>query len=571
VRLETVASVDGKPGNVVFHPSERDKVWLQLFNKHKGKIDVAFGKEAFTTPPIAAYHSLDAKFTTTDLARDLKTWALFGPPLGRTWQPTREEHARYPEITPLVSNPWTVLHTGAPPHGDDSPVAVDLPERADVLTKTTTSQAEQDKPVPTRPAWHGTLVPKTDADCWLAAAFADYERIVSLEAGLRERSEHGHLGANDRDRLAVELFSHRAGYLAAARAGNDVPLSKTHAELTQDYWYRIAEGKGVWVLQELRRALGDADFTAMMDAFGRDNAGKKVSTAQFREHVVHWTAKRSGEAFDAGKFFDCWIERPGLPQLRLGKVSARPAASGYVVEADCYRDGDWPATPVEVTIETAKDPVTKSVVPDAGHTHFVFETAAAPRRLIVDRYGRSAKANGAAFSVLSFYHELEQSLIVYGTADDAAANHDAALALQRAIGQHWYNYTVPLLADKDATDEELRGHHLLLVGRPGCNTVASRLRSALPVSFGSQAFLVGNDCYAHPDSAVVAAAENPLNRRYSLVIVAGLSGASTLRVMPQWLGGRNQPAGEVIVLAHGCKPHALALPAPDLVRDLTEH
>src|SRR5262249_21332070 len=84
VRLETVSSVKGRPVNVVFHPSDRDRCWLRLFHKFKGKIDADFGKVAFTTPPIASFPSLDAKFTTTDLDNDLQTRALFGPPLART-------------------------------------------------------------------------------------------------------------------------------------------------------------------------------------------------------------------------------------------------------------------------------------------------------------------------------------------------------------------------------------------------------------------------------------------------------------------------------------------------------
>ena len=39
VRLETIASVDGQPANLVFHPTDRDRTWLQLYEKHKGKID----------------------------------------------------------------------------------------------------------------------------------------------------------------------------------------------------------------------------------------------------------------------------------------------------------------------------------------------------------------------------------------------------------------------------------------------------------------------------------------------------------------------------------------------------
>jgi hypothetical protein len=82
VRLETIPGVNARPADMCFCPSDRDKKWVRLFEKHKGRIDADFGKEAFTTPPLAAYHSVDAKFTTTDLAKDLKTWALFGPPLG---------------------------------------------------------------------------------------------------------------------------------------------------------------------------------------------------------------------------------------------------------------------------------------------------------------------------------------------------------------------------------------------------------------------------------------------------------------------------------------------------------
>ena len=88
VRLETVPALDGRPANVVFHPSDRDRTWLRLFDRKNKAIDADFGFQAFTTPPLAASHSLDAKFTTTAMARELETWAKFGPPLGRTWEPT---------------------------------------------------------------------------------------------------------------------------------------------------------------------------------------------------------------------------------------------------------------------------------------------------------------------------------------------------------------------------------------------------------------------------------------------------------------------------------------------------
>jgi hypothetical protein len=127
VRLETIASLGAKPEPTVWVPSDRDIKWQELYQKHKGKLGEPFGFEAYSTPPLAAFSSLDAKFTTSAMARELKVHALFGPPLGRTWDPTNWDRNRVPNIRPLVSNDWTVLTAEPPPmpeHG--AKASVDL-------------------------------------------------------------------------------------------------------------------------------------------------------------------------------------------------------------------------------------------------------------------------------------------------------------------------------------------------------------------------------------------------------------------------------------------------------------
>ncbi len=306
VRLETVASVEGRPANVVFRPSDRDRAWQQLYHKYKGKIGVEFGKEAFTTPPLAAAHSLDAKFTTTDLARELKSWALFGPPLGRSWQPTATERQRYPEVKPLVSNPWTILHAAAPPltptplpsgeRGRGEGVAVDL----DSLK---TSESAKRRTLLQPPAWHGTLLPASDGDIWLAVAFAEYERLFAREKALR--AEHRELTAADQDELAVALFAYRSAYLSAVRARGDIPLAKIRADLASDEWYRIASGRGVLFLHHLHQLLGDSAFAKAMDDFGRANAGRKVTSSQFQAHLGQYLQQ------EPGPLFERWLQQSG--------------------------------------------------------------------------------------------------------------------------------------------------------------------------------------------------------------------------------------------------------------------
>jgi hypothetical protein len=98
-----------------WQPDNRDKAWQQFYAKYKGKIDSDAGKAAFTSEELALPHSLDAKITTTTLAKDLASIALYGPPTGRVRRPTAEDRHRHPNIQPLVAHPWTVLTINPPP------------------------------------------------------------------------------------------------------------------------------------------------------------------------------------------------------------------------------------------------------------------------------------------------------------------------------------------------------------------------------------------------------------------------------------------------------------------------
>ena len=563
VRLETIDDVQsGRPGNAVFHPSDRDRKWLELYDKYKGKIDANFGKLAFTTPPIAAFHSVDAKFTTSDMAKELKTWALFGPPLGRTWQPTQQERENFPEIEPLVGNPWVVLNANAPAETKLAGAApVDLHDPAnDTLSE---GSKKERKTPETTAAWHGTLIPKTDADAWLASAFRDYERIVALENAYRKRSK-SKLTPKDRDALAVALYAARAEYNLGARAHPEATLNDTRSDLRQDDWYRVASGKGVLLLNDLRNFLGAEKFAVLMEQFGAEHGGKPTSVDDFKKAVL---AVPGVDAEAAKNLLDCWTVKPGLPRYKLGKVTVASADGGDSrLTLDLHVEGCACDRPIDVAVETKDGEVVQRVTAtSAPDGKVVVKAHGTPLRVVVDKYNLAAKADGGAFTTLTFKEEPEETLIVYGTADEANVNHEAAEALQQAIRASFCNITVPIKTDREATDDDLKTHHLLLIGRPGSNTLTARFAPELPVSFGPQSFEVRGEWYAHADSAVLAAAENPLNRRYSMVVIAGLNAASTLRAAPLLL---NKASAEVVVLPHGKPARALTMPARDLIYDV---
>jgi hypothetical protein len=308
VRLETVAAVEGKPANVVFRPSDRDQKWIELYQAHKGKINAEFGFLAFATPPLAAAHSCDAKFTTAAMARDLKTYALFGPPRGRTWEPTPAERQHLADIRPLVPNDWTILRGDAVSPTSNGSAATEAVDLAAAAADSHDQATHGHEPSPLAPAWHGTLLPASDADIWLATAFAEYESIVSHEKMIKSRAKDGRLGPDDRDHMALALFAPRCRYRTAVqRRGGDIPLRKIQADWARNEWYDIAAGKGVLLLAALRSLMGDGPFETLMDEFGRAHAGRTASTAEFRQQAE----QAYGKPLD--NFFATWLDREGLP------------------------------------------------------------------------------------------------------------------------------------------------------------------------------------------------------------------------------------------------------------------
>ena len=448
------------------YPRTRDVAWLKMFEAHRGRIDEGFAFEAFTTPPLAAFPSCDAKFTTAAMARKLESWALFGPPLGRTWNASRGDARDYPGVKPLVANDWALLRPLPPPAADRALTAVDLsPFPKDDDDKKPSPKFDARHPF----AWRGTLLPKSDGDVWLAAGFAELEHVVAFENACRRESEEEQLPRSNRDRVELALFAHESRMQAAVRrTGRDLPVQKIRSDAASRTWYDMAVGKGVLILNGLRQHLGAEAADQLFDSFGTSQAGKTVTTDQF---VAHCAARAGTEVAERLR---SWIDE-GPPATRSTNI--------------------W--------------------------------------------------------TIFSFEAEPENALIVYGTLGDRAAQREAAELLQRAVARRFSNVFLPVRSDTEVSDEELKNHHLLLVGRPATNRVAARCRETLPVEFSPGSFSARQSVYAHPDSAVVAAGDNPLNRRYSAVVFAGLSAAATWKSIEHMDGEDEAPPPQVLISPAG--------------------
>ncbi|HEX3870869.1 MAG TPA: hypothetical protein VHV77_10560, partial [Pirellulales bacterium] len=368
-------------------------------------------------------------------------------------------------IRSLVANDWTILGADEPARqADAAALAFDLkPVDDEKPAERKTRHADEIVFYPA--AWHGTLLPATDADTWLAAAFSDYEKIVSLENTIRKETRGKPLKQSQRDEIELARFAPWSQWLCAERRlGYDLALADVQADWRSETWYTIAASKGVMLLAALREHFGKETFDAAMDTFGRQHAGKKVTTDEF---IAHCEAQ-SGRSLT--KFFAPWITTNAPDEQRSGNF--------------------W--------------------------------------------------------SIASFDPERDRALIVYGTLHDVHAQREAAERLQRQIARLWSNVNVHIVKDYDVTDDQLRSRHILLVGRPATNSVAARWADKLPIKFGDASFEFRGQTYAHPDTAVIAAGENPMSGRYSVVVYAGLSADATWQVVNR-LPKRDDPSPQTLL------------------------
>jgi hypothetical protein len=571
VRLETVPSPDGRPANLVFRPSDRDRTWLRLYDEHKGTISEAFGFKAFTTPPLAAAHSLDAKFTTTEMARELKTWALFGPPLGKTWEPSEAERKRLLEVQPLVSNDWTILTADPPSPAENSMPVVGTdaqPDRSQVekrialLEKTRNDQLIEAVKQRTIGATTVETIGATSAGSLyalrdLARAESVLDKTDSTLAQLRSQLKN---------RKAVDLGNPSGPASDSKDAEADDEDEPERPRPHPAAWHGTVLPKAdadSWL------AAGFADFEKIV---ARELAIRKKAAAKIRQ-----LTRAEKDELGVAVFAPYSGYRTAV--ARLGKDVPLAETRADLTSDDWYHLAAGKGVLLLAALrEQLGDDSFLKLMDDFGRAHAGQTASTADFQAVAEEAsGQDLKpffrewltgtdlpgrSRGGFWSIGSFEAELDRAVIVYGTLKESDAQREAAGRLQRQIERKWSNFTVPILADRDATPEALKGRHVLLVGRPDSNSAAPALARALPLTFGPASFSIRDETYAHPHTAVIAAGPIPDDHRYEVVIFAGLSAEATWRCV-LGIGERNSAPAEVVLLPAGKPAQRLAVGPAD--------
>jgi len=139
-------------------------------------------------------------------------------------------------------------------------------------------------------------------------------------------------------------------------------------------------------------------------------------------------------------------------------------------------------------------------------------------------------SGGAIYATSDISSRLGSAILVYGTVTDAGANRYAAEQLQKHY-LDWLEKLVPIRKDFEVSDEELRTHDVIFVGRPETNSALSAWKGRIGLDSEGGMFRIAGKDHAWETEALAFAAANPLDRRHMVLVLAGNNALETVHLV----------------------------------------
>jgi aminopeptidase N len=195
--------------------------------------------------------------------------------------------------------------------------------------------------------WGNRITNATYRDNWLMEALANYSALLYLEKRRGARP------------MELMLESYRDGLLAKNESGQTVDSAGpivlgTRLESSQEprAWRTITYGKGSWIIQMLRRRMGDERFLSMLADLSKRYDFKAITTEEFRLFAAQYLPPKSDDP-KLESFFECWVYGTGVPSLKLNYSMRNGRLMGTVTQTGV--DEDFSAVvPVEIQVARGK-------------------------------------------------------------------------------------------------------------------------------------------------------------------------------------------------------------------------
>ena len=159
--------------------------------------------------------------------------------------------------------------------------------------------------------WGNRAAAGSYRDNWLMESLANVSALLYLE---KTRGTHATGLFLDAYRNAL-LEKNDAGQLVDS-AGPIVLGTRLENSQQPTAWRSITYGKGTWIMQMLRRRMGDERFLAMLRELLKRYDRVDMTTEQFRQLAAEFLPPNSQDP-TLESFFDQWVYGTGIPALKL--------------------------------------------------------------------------------------------------------------------------------------------------------------------------------------------------------------------------------------------------------------
>jgi hypothetical protein len=229
--------------------------------------------------------------------------------------------------------------------------------------------------------WGNRVTAASYRDHWLMESLANYSALLYLEKTRGARYAE------------TMLENYRKALLAKDESGDAVEsagpialgMRLESSQAAPRAWRTITYGKGTWIMQMLRRRMGDARFFAMLAEVLKRYDRKEISTDDFRRVAADFLPPDADDRTLEG-FFDEWVDGTGIPSLKLtyklrGKAPAIQL-TGTLAQSDVSEDFSV-AAPVEIQLARGRT-VTQWVRSGSTPATFTVALKSAPVKVLLD-------------------------------------------------------------------------------------------------------------------------------------------------------------------------------------------
>jgi hypothetical protein len=143
------------------------------------------------------------------------------------------------------------------------------------------------------------------------------------------------------------------------------------------------------------------------------------------------------------------------------------------------------------------------------------------------KFALPADPGGPMYVLTDLRERLGSALIVYGTQAEAGANRYAAEELAKRFYRA-LETAVPVRKDFEVTEDELRTHDVVFIGRPETNSALVSWQDKLGLDFSGALFRIDGRDHASEYEGLALAATNPLDSHRMVRVLAGNNALETV-------------------------------------------